>query len=380
MKSGTIGLYVHTPFCLRKCLYCDFPSYAQKGHLMDEYLKALKVEADQIKCKIAGRRIKTIFLGGGTPTLYHEKELVQLLDYFKQSYLICDEAEITTEANPETLNPQKLKVLREAGINRISIGMQAGQDKHLKTLGRIHSVVDVERGVDWARRAGFGNINLDLMFGLPNQSVDEWIESLDKAVKMGVEHISAYALILEEGTPLYELVDQGDLQSPPEDMEREMYHTGVHFLKSQGYNHYEISNFAKPGKECKHNLLYWQNNEYIGLGSGAHSYLHGNRWSNYANICKYIDRISKYGNGIEQSEEISLPTQRFETVMMGLRLNSGVSKEMFKERFGHGLEYYYGDIIENLKEKGMLIEADTSIYLTTKGMDLQNSVLLHFME
>ncbi|HHZ13436.1 MAG TPA: oxygen-independent coproporphyrinogen III oxidase [Clostridiales bacterium] len=380
MREGTIGLYVHFPFCLRKCLYCDFPSYAQKDHLMDEYLKAIKVEVDHAKAKINSRRIKTVFLGGGTPTLYHEGELAQLLDYIKHSCLISDDAEITIEANPETLNPRKLKVLMEAGINRLSIGMQAGQDRHLRALGRIHNIADVERGVDWARKAGFENINLDLMFGLPNQSVDEWLESLGCAVKMGVEHISAYALIIEEGTPLYELVEKGRLRIPPEDVERDMYHRGVQFLKSQGYIHYEISNFAIPGKECRHNLLYWQNKEYIGLGSGAHSYLQGHRWSNYADICKYIDRIYEYGNGIEQCEEISLSNQRFETIMMGLRLNSGVSKKIFRERFGHGLEYYYGDVLENLKAMGMLIETETSIYLTAKGMDLQNSVLLHFME
>ncbi|HZJ58251.1 MAG TPA: radical SAM family heme chaperone HemW [Clostridia bacterium] len=380
MQADTIGLYVHFPFCLRKCLYCDFPSYAHKDYLMGEYLTALKVEIDNIKDKIGHRQINTVFLGGGTPTLFHEKELVWLLDYIKQGSTIRHGAEITIEANPETLSPDMLEALKQGGFNRLSIGMQACQDEQLKALGRTHSIGDVERGVNWAKKAGFHNINLDLMFGLPNQTTDHWMESLVRAVGMGVEHISTYALIVEEGTPFFELASRGGLNTPSEDVEREMYHRGAKYLTSLGYNHYEISNFAKSGKECKHNLIYWHNNEYIGVGSGAHSFLHGRRRWNYADIHQYIDEVRKNGDGTEQWEVISPSDQRFETIMMGLRLNSGVSKKVFKKRFGHDLGYYYGSIIETLKIEGLLIETDSNIHLTARGMDLQNSVLLHFME
>lgn len=380
MTKDAIGLYIHFPFCLRKCLYCDFPSYAGKEFLMDDYLDAVRIEIGEIKKRITGRKIETIFWGGGTPTLFHGEKLKNLLDYIKENLVITEDAEITTEANPETLDKKKLEILKKAGVNRLSIGMQAGQDCLIKKLGRVHSIKDVERSVQWAKALGFDNINLDLMFGLPDQTLDQWMETLAVAVDLGVEHISTYALIIEEGTPFYELESQGKLNTPSEEVEREMYHKGIDYLKRNGYIQYEISNFAQPGKECRHNLIYWKNRDYIGIGSGAHSSLDGERWSNYSDISEYIDSIATKKTAIEHRQKISIQEQRFETIMMGLRLIEGVSKLEFRQRFNNDIRYYYGEAIDKLKAQGLLAEDKNSIYLTSKGMDLQNQVLLHFMD
>jgi len=380
MAKDSIGLYIHFPFCLRKCLYCDFPSYAGKEPLMDDYLDAVKCEIDQIKNRIVGRKIETIFWGGGTPTLFHGEKLKDLLGYIKENFMFSENVEITTEANPETLNKEKLELLKEAGVNRLSIGMQAGQDCLLKMLGRVHSISDVERSVQWAKDLGFNNINVDLMFGLPGQTLDQWMETLAMAVDMGVEHISAYALIIEEGTPFYELEHQGKLNTPSEEVEREMYHKGIGYLKRKGYIQYEISNFAQPGKECLHNLIYWKNKDYIGIGCGAHSSLDGERWSNYNDILQYIKSISNKRTAVEHRQRIPVSEQRFETVMMGLRLIAGVSKLEFRKRFNNDIRHYYGKSIDKLKAQGLLGEDTNNIYLTSKGMDLQNQVLLYFMD
>ena len=380
MKKDILGLYIHFPFCRRKCLYCDFPSYSGKEALMDEYMAAVKAEIDQVKKLVVEREVDTIFCGGGTPTLFSGQKLEELLTYIKDSFSVSQKAEITIEANPETLDRQKLEILRRAGINRLSIGMQAGQDEHIKKLGRIHTVRDVERSVQWARDLGFKNINLDLMFGLPNQSLDEWMESLDMALGMDIEHLSTYGLILEEGTPFFNLERQGHLNTPSEEVEREMYHRTGPYLQAKGYTQYEISNFAKPGMECRHNLIYWKNGDYIGIGGGAHSSLEGKRWSNYSDISKYMDSINDKGVGKEHGQTIPIEEQRFETIMMGLRLIEGISKLEFRERFGQPLEYYYRDAVEILKKKAMLEENENSIYLTPKGMDFQNQLLLYFMD
>ncbi|NLJ41870.1 MAG: oxygen-independent coproporphyrinogen III oxidase [Clostridiales bacterium] len=380
MGYNSLGLYVHIPFCLRKCFYCDFPSYSGMGHLMDPYLHALKIELKNSSTRIGDRKVNTIFFGGGTPTLYSSERLIDLLKYIKDTLCISQDAEITIEANPETLNGYKLEALKDEGINRLSLGMQAGQEKHLRKLGRGHTLKDVRVNMDLARSLGFDNINLDLIFGLPHQTLEEWVESLAIACKFGAEHISAYSLIIEEGTPFFEMLNGGSLNALDEDAEREMYHTGAELLKNQGYYHYEISNFAKPGKECAHNLIYWHNGEYIGIGSGAHSSLGGVRWSNHNGISTYIESISQKGCAIESKQKISPAEQRFETIMMGLRLVKGVSKAKFYNRFGQGIRVYYGKAIDQLKGLGMLEETTEYIRHTEKGFDLQNQVLTYFMD
>lgn len=380
MENNSVGLYIHFPFCKRKCFYCDFPSYSGKEHFMDEYLGSVKKEIDGIKEHIQNRCVNTVFWGGGTPTLFHGEKLASLLDYCRDSFSLSIDAEITTEANPETIDKHKLKTLRDSGVNRISFGMQAGQDKHIKKLGRLHDIEDVRRSVSWAKQVGYDNINLDLMFGLPKQTINDWMETLSMAVDMGVEHISTYGLIIEEDTPFYMLEKEGNLHIPHEDIERQMYYSAIQYLQGKGYIQYEISNFAKPGKECKHNLIYWNNKEYLGIGSSAHSSLNGQRWYNYMDITQYIDKINKTQTPVEKCHRIDIEEQRFETIMMGLRLIEGINKKNFYNRFGNSLGYYYGEAIDYLKKTGMLIETQENIRLTNKGIDLQNSVLLEFMD
>ncbi len=376
----SLGIYVHFPFCIRKCLYCDFPSYAGQENLMDIYIHGLEKEIDNIKSLAKNRPVDTILFGGGTPTLFSGEILGHVLDNIKDGFNVLEDAEITTEANPETLDREKLTRLYSAGFNRLSIGMQESRDKHLKALGRGHSLEDVKRGVGLAHETGFNNINLDLIFALPDQTLEAWMESLEIAVNMGAQHISAYALIIEEGTPFYDLWKRGELNLPSDELEREMYHRAVEYLGKVGYRQYEISNFAREGMECRHNLKYWRNLDYIGIGSGAHSSLGGHRWANFSDIERYIGGVNSKGTGIEESHRVPPKEQRFETIMMGLRLVQGVSKAAFLQRFGNDIGYYYGSVIRSLEEKGLLVDGEDSVYLTSKGMDLQNQVLLYFLD
>lgn len=374
-----IGLYIHFPFCKRKCRYCDFPSYDDIEDLMPIYLKALKSDIQKWGELADEVSVQTIFMGGGTPTLFKDREVIDILESCAASWTLEEDAEVTIEANPGTLRLSALKNLRNAGFNRISLGMQAWQKHHLECLGRIHSSSDVVQSVEWCRKAGFNNINLDVMFGLPRQTLEDWLETLKRVVDLDVEHVSAYSLKIEDGTPLYEMVKKGKLVLPSEELEREMYHQAIDYLKNKGYTHYEISNFAKPGKQCRHNLIYWKNGEYIGLGSGAHSYWNGERFANITDPKVYIEKIQKGESPIEFEESISKEDEKFETIMLGLRLMQGVSKKEFFIRFGEKLESCYGDIIEQLKDKELLIEDQKFIRLTSRGMDLQNTVLLCFM-
>ncbi len=380
MKDGEIGIYIHIPFCMKKCLYCDFPSYAGVKWQMAPYLKALLKEMKAARDEIADYNIGSIYIGGGTPTFFKTPYISSIMETCTSLFNIDGAAEVTIEANPGTLNKERLKVLREMGINRLSIGVQAWQTGLLRTLGRIHDSNQVISDIDWAREVGFENISVDLMFGLPNQTFDQWAETLDNVCNLDVEHVSAYSLKVEEGTPLYTMVANGTLELVDEDTERNMYHHGISFLKSKGYIQYEISNFAKEGYRSRHNLRYWKNGEYIGFGCGAHSYLRGMRRYNYPQIEKYIDTIEKRGHAIADSEYVGKDIERFETVMMGLRLMEGVNKREFLERFGNSLDFYYGDVILKLKTDGLLREDDTSICLTMRGMDIQNTVLLAFLD
>lgn len=375
-----VGLYIHFPFCARKCRYCDFASYDNLQYLMPKYLEALKNEIKRWEDLTDRVSVQTIFMGGGTPTLYEYRHLIDVLETCERYWNVDRDAEISIEANPETLNLVGLMGIRKAGFNRISIGMQAWQQHHLKYLGRIHSNRDIVQVVEWCREAGFDNVNLDIMFGLPNQTIEEWQETLEKVVNLGVDHISAYSLKVEEGTPFYTMLNRGQLNLPSEDTERQMYHMAIKYLKSQGYIHYELSNFSKAGKQCRHNLIYWNNNEYIGLGSGAHSYWRGKRFANIADPRDYIEKIQKNESPLQFIEAIDRRDEIFETIMLGLRLTEGINKDRFFMRFGKKIEDLYEDVIFRLKREGLLIEDKEAIRLTERGMDLQNVVLLHFME
>ncbi|MFA6698168.1 MAG: radical SAM family heme chaperone HemW [Eubacteriales bacterium] len=374
-----IGLYIHLPFCKTKCHYCDFASYANKGALMGPYLDALKTELRSYKLDNDHILINTIFVGGGTPTLFSGKDLVDLLSFIKASFTITDDAEITIECNPETVDKEKLRILLAGGYNRLSLGIQAWQDRHLRLLGRGHSSQDFLNATSWAKDLGYKNISGDLIFALPGQTLEDWLESLNNAVAAGIDHLSTYSLKIEEGTRLKLLKDKGIIEEMEDSKERDLYHRGIDLLDGLGFYQYEISNFSRPGYESRHNLNYWKNGQYIGVGSGAHSYYAGIRWANTASIEEYIKGVKSQAITVYR-EEISKEDEIFETLMLGFRLNAGIDKEDFKARFGFSIEDRFKKQLKSLKDKG-LIKEDNKAFMPTKlGMDLQNMIALTFLD
>jgi len=376
-----LGLYINFPFCTKKCTYCDFHSFEGIQEYMPLYIDALDKEISSLSQMLINYKIKTIFMGGGTPTILHEDILKKILETCHDKLNISKEAEVTIESNPSTLSQRKLSMLRSAGINRLSIGFQARQEKHLKTLGRQHTAQDFISAVEWARAEGFENINADILFSLPGQSNKDLSETIIMAIESSITHLSLYSLKIEEKTPLYEAMLRGEFILPEDDEDRKMLHEARDQLSKNGFVRYEISNYARFGMECAHNLLYWQNNEYIGCGSSAHSYFDNTRYANHSDVKEYIRSINKIG---ERSrvfvEKVDKQEERFETLMLGLRLIKGIDKESFKIRFGNELNFYYKDKIKLLKEQGLLEESNTKLYCTQKGLDLQNYVVLNFME
>lgn len=372
MDKG-ISLYIHIPFCKQKCLYCDFPSFSGKEELMLSYAKALSKELDNID-----RKINTIFIGGGTPTYLSIKAwniIKNSIDKLKKS----EDLEFTIEGNPGTFEREKLELFKDMGVNRISIGLQAWQDKHLKSLGRIHSRNDFVNSFNLARKIGFNNINVDLMFGLPNQSLEDWKETLREVSSLDPEHISCYSLIVEESTPFFKFYEEGKLNLPDEDLERNMYYYTLEFLKSKGYYQYEISNFSKINKECKHNLVYWDLNEYLGCGSSAHSYINGFRFRNHEDIISYIKSIEKGNSPIVEKRKNTLQDNIEEFMFMGLRKIKGISEEEFEFRFGVSINEIYGDIIKKYKDIGLLIDKGNRLFLSSRGIEISNTIMADFI-
>jgi len=368
------GLYIHIPFCKSKCLYCDFNSYSGKADLMAEYAEALAREIRET----ATDGIKTIFIGGGTPT-YLPLECWRLLADALRGLKIREGAEFSVEANPGTFDEEKLKFLRKLGANRLSIGLQAVQDSHLRGLGRIHSFGEFLEGYRKAREAGFGNINVDLMFGLPGQTLEEWKESLETIAALEPEHLSCYSLIVEEGTEFWRRDQEVSLELPDEETERDMYRFAVEFLARKGYRQYEISNFAKPGRECRHNLIYWGLEEYYGCGAGAHSFVDGVRMSNPAGIEDYIAFVKGEGGAGRETHRNTEEDCMEEFMFMGLRKTSGVELADFRERFGRDMKDVYSDVIEKFESRGLLKIEEGRLALTPKGIELSNSVMCEFI-
>lgn len=370
-----LGLYVHVPFCIRKCLYCDFNSYQSKEYLIDEYLNAVLTEANVYK----DVDIETVFIGGGTPTVLNPDQLSTLICGLKAIFKLRDGIEYTVEANPGTLNREKLRLLKLLGVNRLSIGAQSMDDKLLRRLGRIHRASEFLENYEEARLIGFDNINVDLMFGLPGQALGDWTDTVKKIMSLNPEHISCYGLTIEEGTPYQKMYDNGRLRLPDEDTEREMYWEAVRILESCGYIHYEISNFAKKGFECRHNLIYWNDNRYIGLGAGAHSYYRGCRYANEPDPVKYINAINRSNSAVVQKEYIDRKNEIEEYFFMGLRLMEGVKISDFNYRFGQSPYNIYEKSIEKLTKLKLLEVKGDRMYLTERGIDLSNQVFMEFM-
>ena len=370
-----ISLYVHIPFCKLKCFYCDFPSYARIDHLREDYVKAL---CKEIKEKNIKHNIKSIFIGGGTPSYLESKDLKILLETLNTLNL-DENIEFTIECNPGTVDREKLIVMKEGGINRISMGLQAVQNSLLKEIGRIHSYKNFEDNFKLAREVGFDNINVDLMFGLPNQSVEEWKESLELVTSLGVDHISAYSLIVEEGTPFYKMWERDKLMLPSENDERDMYKITKEILTGLGYNQYEISNYSKDGKDCFHNKVYWKLDEYIGVGSASSSYYEGKRIKHIEDVAKYIEKINNNESVVQEIIENSEEDNMEEFMFMGLRLMEGIKIEEFNRRFSSNLLHVYKEVVQNNIKKGLLVNEDGYIRLTEKGVELSNSVMSDFI-
>lgn len=373
MENKT-ALYIHIPFCKQKCLYCDFPSFAGKEALMMDYIKAL---CSEIKNKVK-KEVSTIFIGGGTPTYLSLEclyELKNCLDGIKKAHNV----EFTVEGNPESFSKEKLEVFKSMGVNRLSIGLQAWQNRLLKSIGRIHDINSFSNSFKLSRDAGFKNINIDLMFGLPGQSIDDWKETLLKVTELNPEHISCYSLIVEEGTPFYSMSLKNKLDLPEEEIERQMYEHALIFLKKRGYEHYEISNFSKHGLESKHNMVYWSMDNYIGCGTGAHSFMNGIRYRNIEDIEKYIYMLNLNGSAVVE-EYVNTDKDNMEEFMfMGLRKIKGISKNEFKEKFNIDIHSVYGTVINKFLNNKLLLEDNERIYLSSRGIELSNQVMCEFI-
>ncbi len=370
-----IALYIHIPFCKQKCFYCDFPSYASLDHLKDDYVDALCKEIEE---KVIDYKIKSIFIGGGTPSYLETNQIYKLLKTISKLNL-TENMEFTMECNPGALEKEKLETMLSGGVNRISMGLQAVQNSLLKDIGRIHSFKQFKENFNLAREVGFKNINVDLMFGLPNQKVDEWKESLETIAKLNPEHISAYSLIIEEGTAFYKLWERNKLILPSEDDEIEMYSITKKILKEHGYNQYEISNYAKSGYECYHNKIYWQCDDYLGVGSASSSFINGKRMKNIENVKSYIEKVNNNESVVEEIIENSKEDNMEEFMFMGLRMNRGVSINEFKGRFGMHINSIYKDIIEKNINKNLLVLENDILRLTDKGIELSNLVMSDFI-
>ncbi|HHW44474.1 MAG TPA: radical SAM family heme chaperone HemW [Desulfotomaculum sp.] len=376
-----LSLYIHVPFCLRKCHYCDFVSYPYDPEAAGRYREALLQEMALYRERLTPeeRRLKTVFIGGGTPTCLPASTLEDILRASRRYFHWLPEVEVTVEANPGTVDGEKLAVLRRAGVNRLSLGVQACQEHLLKLLGRIHTFEQAVEAVKLARRAGFDNLGVDLIFGIPGQTQDQWRSCLEKVLELHPEHISTYSLMIEEGTPLAEAVDEGRVTPCDEELELAMYRQAIHTLTARGYEHYEISSFARPGYRCRHNLTCWQNRTYLGLGPAAHSYRGNVRYYNVGSLPEYRARVRKGELPVEGREQLTPSIAMGETVFLGLRLLEGVDLEAFASRFGRRLEDVYGERLERLCRQGLVEISSGHLRLTGRGLPLANRVFAEFV-
>ncbi|WP_341877431.1 radical SAM family heme chaperone HemW [Defluviitalea saccharophila] len=377
--DNQIGLYIHIPFCQSKCYYCDFASYANKNEQMASYVSALKEEINQYGILLQNHQINTIFIGGGTPTVLSPHLLRTILQSLFHNFNIKSEAEITIESNPGTLDLEKLQLLKECHVNRLSIGLQAYQNSFLKDLGRIHTVEEFVQNYYLARSLGFDNINIDLMFSLPNQTLRDWMDTLKNVALLNPEHISCYSLTIEEDTPFGQWEAEGRIKLNDAEADRAMYHYAGWYLNKMGYKQYEISNFSKAGFLSKHNLVYWTYKPYIGMGLGAHSFYNGERYHNTYNLDQYIKLSGSIAVLKEDAEKISLPMQYAEYIFLGLRLLEGISVEQFNHTFQVSFEKLFGKKIEKLVKLGLVENNKNIIKLTPKGLDVSNTVFAEFL-
>ena len=373
MEKKRLGLYVHIPFCKRKCYYCDFVSYDNCLSREDEYIESLLLEIEKRGNK-DNYFVDTIYFGGGTPSIIKPENIKKVLDKIYESFDVLNNAEITLEANPGTVNKEKLEKYLNYGINRLSIGLQSTNNDVLKLVGRIHTYEEFLDAYNSALEVGFNNINVDLMLALPSQSMEILNDSLEKVIALNPKHISFYSLILEEGTPLYNKVMNKELSLPDEETERKMYWTTKKLLEENGYIHYEISNFAKEGFYSNHNTNCWKQEEYMGFGAAAHSFIDNKRFSNSENLNEYIK-----GNKTTLNEELNQEDLEKEHIMLSLRMIKGLDINELNLKFNTNFEEKYKDIIQKLKEENLVEIENGRFYLSDKGLDYANVVFEEFI-
>lgn len=401
-ESGrrSLGIYLHVPFCVRKCLYCDFLSAPGDDEMKTEYVEALKREIRGQASLYGGHEVRTVFFGGGTPSLLSGEQIGVIMECLREEFSFGgdgDGVEVTMEVNPGTVTRESLSGYRLAGVNRLSMGLQSADDRELKALGRIHTWEDFLCSYEMARKEGFGNINVDLMSALPGQSPEGWAETLEKVIRLKPEHISAYSLIIEEGTPFFEYygksgdgAEAGRLPLPTEDEDRVMYGRTKEILGKAGYGRYEISNYALSGFACRHNISYWERIDYAGFGVGAASLLGNVRWSNTADMGRYLEFSGERGMETHLKlsvQKLSVQEQMEEFMFLGLRMTDGVSARRFYEEFGESLEIIYAAAIDKLVKEGLLVRVekgadgreDTWFRLTDFGIDVSNYALSEFL-
>ncbi len=369
-----IRLYVHMPFCVQKCLYCDFLSWHDSRENQARYVQALCREIRACQGRYPAR-VSSLFFGGGTPSVLEPGHMAEIMEALAEVFSFEPDSEMSIEANPGTVNLEKLRTYEKIGLNRISFGLQSAHNEELKALGRIHTWEEFLESYDLARQAGFDNINVDLMSGIPDQTLASWQKTLSRVLELAPEHVSAYSLIVEEGTPFA----QRKLNLPEEEEERRMYEMTAEMLGSQGYRQYEISNYALPQRECAHNMGYWMRDDYLGLGLGAASLFDNQRWNNTDSMEEYLEKSERPEEIQVCREKLSVREQMEETMFLGLRMTEGIERERFQEEFGISVEEVYGDALRRLEGLGLLQADRGRIYLTRKGISLSNQVFVEFL-
>lgn len=380
-----LGLYLHIPFCVKKCAYCDFLSAPADEAAKHSYIEALKKEIASYGKIGKEYLVDTIFFGGGTPSILEPELIKELMDAVRENFFLetdgagKETAEITLEANPGTLTKKKLETYLSCGINRLSMGLQSADNRELKCLGRIHTWEDFLENYRQARACGFENINVDLMSALPEQTVESYRTTLEKVISLEPEHISAYSLIIEEGTPFYEAWEKERLLLPEEEEERKMYYLTKELLEKAGYHRYEISNYAKAGKESRHNNKYWMGEDYLGLGLGASSYLKGCRMKNTEALREYEEKAGSLESLVIEKQVLSRQEKMEEFMFLGLRRMEGIRKDKFLACFGEDIMGVYGNIIEEQEKNGLIAQDKVGIWLTSRGIDVSNQVMADYL-
>ncbi len=376
MSKSPLSIYVHIPFCVKKCSYCDFMSFASTPEEMERYRDALLREISEAEDS-AQYEVQTVYIGGGTPSWVSPCLLAEILDALRIKYEFAPDAEISMEMNPGTLKDGALEIYRSAGINRISIGCQSLDDEELKVLGRIHTSEEFMTTFKAVRDAGFDNINVDLMSSIPGQTAEKFRRSLEGVLELSPEHISVYSLIIEPGTPFYALYEKGELDLPSEDTVLETDRMVRRVLAEKGYKRYEISNYAREGYECRHNLVYWQHGDYRGFGPGAASLMGRHR---FTNTRVYAEYMKAPGGEKEEDFTLTLREAMEEFMFLGLRTCAGVSEEKFRLKFGKEITEEFGDVIKDQVNKGLLVHENSHFYYTEAGMDVSNVLMSEFLE